>query len=272
MSILNFSINRGLPLISILWCLALLAAFAAAYFRGVDALVLLPYVGAALLPAIISLALWPFSRREWVQMLVIFSWIALAIVACFAIAFVPMAILFLCAPAAAALFEREKVVEAMVFSAVFAAAVFYFGKLGYAPDPIASPEQANWGELAGIMATIAFMVGAMFFSASQRSDGLVGETMVEQDLKNAAQFAHAYPGAVLKFGADGGLALASPLARSMFGIDEDNESQIMLLVWHWTQSKNKVWWLRLKLCAVMASIHLLASTYPSNSKPGAVVL
>jgi len=220
---LNFSINRGLPLISILWCLALLAAFAAAYFRGVDALALLPYAGVALAPALIGLLLWPFSRREWVQMLVIFSWIALAIVACFAIAFVPMAILFLCAPAAAALFEREKVVEAMVFSAIFAAGVFYFGKLGYAPDPIANPDQASWGELAGIMATIAFMVGAMFFAASgKRSE--VGSATAD----NAYRFAEAYPGAVAQFDAHGDLAMATPNALSMFGISDKETRQITL--------------------------------------------
>ena len=219
---MNFSINRGLPLISILWCLALLAAFVAAYFRGVDAILLLPYAGVAMAPAVIGLLLWPFSRREWVQMLVIFSWIALAIIACFAIAFVPMAVLFLCAPAAAALFEREKVIEAMVFAAIFAAGVFYFGQAGYGPEPIANSDQASWGELAGIMATIAFMIGSMYFSASK--SGIAKEN----HSGNTSQFANAYPGAVLKFDANGGLAMASPLARSMFGIDESNEKHIDL--------------------------------------------
>ena len=220
---MNFSINRGLPLISILWCLAVLAAFTAAFFKGINAILLLPYVAAAMAPALISLLLWPFSRREWVQMLVIFSWITLAIIACFAIAFVPMAILFLCAPAAAALFEREKVVEAMVLSAIFAAIVFYFGKLGYAPDPIANSEQANWGELAGIMATIAFMIGAMFFAASSK-----GSVEVEASQDNADSFAEAYPGAVMKFGADGNLQMATPAARRLFGIGDDPASHITL--------------------------------------------
>lgn len=223
MSILNFSINRGLPLISILWCLALLAAFTAAYFRGVDAIDLLPYAGVALAPAVIGLLLWPFSRREWVQMLVIFSWIALAIVACFAIAFVPMAILFLCAPAAAALFEREKVVEAMVFSAIFAAGVFYFGKLGYAPNPIANTDQASWGELAGIMATIAFMVGAMFFAAAGKDNAETTDIAYNEN-----RIADAYPGGVLQFDANGDLEMATPAARAMFGLSDTPASRFTL--------------------------------------------
>ncbi|MCF6275187.1 MAG: ATP-binding protein [Robiginitomaculum sp.] len=233
---MNFSINRGLPLISILWCLALLAALIAAYFKGVDAMSLLPFAGVAIAPAIIGLLLWPFSRREWVQMLVIFSWIALAIVACFAIAFVPMAILFLCAPAAAALFEREKVVEAMVFSAIFAAGVFYFGKLGYAPDPIANSDQASWGELAGIMATIAFMIGAMFFAASSKRSPNLGDTDLgntnldgtAHTKDNAYRFAEAYPGAVMEFSANGDLQMATPTARTLFGIGEDRADHITL--------------------------------------------
>jgi len=215
---LNFNTNRGLALNSIIWISALLAAFVAAYFKGADAKTLLPFAGVAMLPALLGLILWPFSRHEWVQVFVIFSWIALAIVASFAIAFIPMAILFLCAPAAAALFERAKVVEAMFFAAIFAGAVFYFRQAGFAPEPIASIEQANWGILAGIMATIAFMVGAMYVSAGDN---------VPQDPASEAKigFADAYPGAAMKFTPDGYLEMATQNARRILAIkDADIEN------------------------------------------------
>ncbi|MBL4854049.1 MAG: HAMP domain-containing histidine kinase [Robiginitomaculum sp.] len=215
---MNFNTNRGLALNSIIWISALLAAFVAAYFKGADAKTLLPFAGVAMLPALLGLILWPFSRHEWVQVFVIFSWIALAIVASFAIAFIPMAILFLCAPAAAALFERAKVVEAMFFAAIFAGAVFYFRQAGFAPEPIASIEQANWGILAGIMATIAFMVGAMYVSAGDN---------VPQDPASEAKigFADAYPGAAMKFTPDGYLEMATQNARRILAIkDADIEN------------------------------------------------
>lgn len=213
---MNFNINRGLPLINLLWCFALLAAFAAAISKGGSASALLPFAGAALVPAVIGILLWPFSDREWVQMLVIFSWIVLAIVSCFAVGFVPMAILFLCAPAVSVFFEREKVVEAMVFAAIFAVIAFYFGKWGLAPDPIASAQQASWSGLAGIIATIAFMLGAMFFAAP--SEGLAaGEQAAQEEFR----FAEAYPGAVIKFTADGNMLSATRLARNMFDITDE---------------------------------------------------
>ena len=104
----------GLIMPSAVWLAALLAAFAAAYWRGIEADAILPLAIIAALPAIISLGLSPVLRREWAQLLVIFAWLSLAIIACVSIAFIPMAILFLCAPAAAAVFEKEKVVEAML--------------------------------------------------------------------------------------------------------------------------------------------------------------
>ena len=196
-------------------------------------MVLLPYAGTAMIPAVIGLLFWPFSNREWVQMLVIFSWIILAIVACFAIGFAPMAVLFLCAPAVAVFFEREKVLEAMVFAAIIAAGVFYFGKLGFAPDTIASADQANWGELAGIMATIAFMLGAMFFaSASQANVGQESarKGQVSSNKQDEFRFAEVYPGAVIKFAADGHLQMATPVARAMFGITDDQIDQTSLAI------------------------------------------
>ncbi len=219
--LLNFSINRGLPLTSILWMLAIGAAVLAAVLRGVDVENLLPFVGIALIPAIISLLLWPFTRREWAQMLVIFAWIALAIVACFAIAFVPMAVLFLLAPAVAALFEREKVVEAMVFSALFAAGVYYFARAGLAPEPLASSAQAIWGEMAGIMATIVFLIGAMFAAARGR-ERQVEKLVIPPELVAKAELAENFPGAVMKFDHKHYLELANAQARQLFDIDDES--------------------------------------------------
>jgi len=218
---LNFNTNRGLALNSVVWILAVLVAFAAAYFKGVEVKTLMPYAGAAILPALVGLIMWPFSQREWVQIFVIFSWIALAIVASFAIAFIPMAILFLCAPAAAALFERAKVIEAVFFDAIFAGAVFYFRQAGFAPEPIANIQQASWGALAGIMATIAFIVGAMYVSAGDN---------VSQDpaSQTKAGFADAYPGAAMKFTPDGYLEMATQNARRIFALEDTDIENVSL--------------------------------------------
>ena len=63
----------GLIMPSAVWLAALLAAFAAAYWRGIEADAILPLAIIAALPAIISLGLSPVLRREWAQLLVMFS-------------------------------------------------------------------------------------------------------------------------------------------------------------------------------------------------------
>lgn len=223
---MNISSHRGLLFSNLIWACAIAAALGAALLKGAAPDTLLPYAGAALFPAITGLLLWPFARAEWAQMLVIFSWIGLAIIACFAISFVPMAVLFLCAPLAAALFEREKVIEAMVLSAIFAAIVFYAGRFGFAPDPIASAAQSGWGEVAGIMATIAFMLGAMFSVSSKT--GSSAEEIQNETPVSVSGFAQAYPGAALKFDESGVLLSASDKALSLFGLSDEHMGNLSI--------------------------------------------
>lgn len=214
--ILDFDNNRGLALTSLFWVGAVLAALVAGLIKGASVGALLPYAGVALLPALASFALWPYLSREWAQALVILSWIAFAILACFAVGFVPMAILFLCAPLAAALFEREKVVEALVLSSIFAAVVFFMERGGYAPEPIADFVQGGWAKMAGIGAWLAFMVGAMYFTSS-KTHADMGALSLEK-----SGFANAYPGAGFKFSPQGVLMAATQHGLSMFGLSEND--------------------------------------------------
>lgn len=220
---MNFGQNRGLPLASLLWIIAIAAALAAAFANGLDIASILPFAAIAVIPAAFSALIWPFSKREWVQMAIIFAWIALAIVACFAISFNPMAALFLCAPAIAAVFEREKVMEATVLSAISAAFVFFVVKTGQAPEPIANFEQAQWGQLAGTIATVAFMIGAMFFASNTK------QTVADPKLERMAGFAEAFPGSAMQFSEKGKLLLATEAARSTFGLSRRNVENMALV-------------------------------------------
>ncbi len=155
---------------SFVWLVCICAALAGAFARQTSMGALWPYALGAAMPALIGFALWPVMRREWAQIIVILSWLALAILACLVIAFVPMAILFLCAPAAAMLFEREKVIEAMVLSAVFAAILYYAAQAGFVPDGMmANDVSSDWGKKAGLASTIAFLIAAMYAGAADRN-------------------------------------------------------------------------------------------------------
>ncbi|HFB55027.1 MAG TPA: hypothetical protein ENJ46_03805, partial [Hellea balneolensis] len=214
--------NRSVPLSSLLWFAAVGTVFLIALLKGMSIDNLLPVAGAALIPACVGVLLWPFAGREWAQMLIIFSWISLAIAACFAIAFMPMAILFLCAPAAASLFEREKVIEAMVLSAVFAGLVYYAGPFGLAPEPIANNDQTLWAGLSGVVATLSFLFGALYFLSGRR------DVKADPELDAKTEFAETYPGAALKFSKDRFLLMATDGALDMFNIPEDRFSKTLM--------------------------------------------
>jgi len=203
---------------SLVWLAAVLAAAVAAVLRGIDGGVIAPLGFVACLPALFSLAVSPKLDRDWAQLLVILAWLSLAIVACLAIAFVPMAILFLCAPAAAALFEREKVVEAMVLSAVFAGILYYFGTQGRLPESGLSGLAERWGAQAGIVATVMFLVSAMFGAASRRSVDLSAPRM---NNVSRADLLKAVDGPVLLVDSGDNVDYASREALGVFGLPDD---------------------------------------------------
>ena len=105
---------NGLVMPSLIWLAAIAAALLGAVLRGLDLSALLSLAAIGAMPAVLTLMLTPILRKEWAQILVLFAWLSLGIVACLGVGFMPMALLFLCAPVAAALFEKEKVVEAPV--------------------------------------------------------------------------------------------------------------------------------------------------------------
>ncbi len=207
--------HNGLIMPSLIWLAAIGAAFLGAMVKGVDMAAIWPLAALAAVPACISLLLSPVMRREWAQLLVIFAWLALAIVACVSIAFVPMAVLFLCAPAAAALFEKEKVVEAMVMAAIFAALLYYAGQQGYIPEALTTKTQSLWGQQAGLIATIGLLVSTMFGAASSKNPKAVSAPLIE-----VGRVFDAVSGGVMQFDEADRLVTANAESRDMFGLAE----------------------------------------------------
>jgi len=215
----GWSAPKRLGVASLIWLLAIAAATVAALARGVDIQTIAPLALIATAPAVLSLILTPIMKREWVQLLIIFGWLALAIIACLTIAFIPMAILFLCAPAAAALFDREKVVEAMVLAAIFAALLYYATVVKDAvPDAGLSDASTLWGTQAGIVATIMFLITAMFGAASR---GGTDPRAPRMDNYSRADILAAVSGPVLAVDADDKVDYASREAMDVFGLSSD---------------------------------------------------
>ncbi len=230
--------DYSLLLVSVIWIVALLSAGAVAiYQQGFD-WQFSPFIGAAIAPAVLGVLLHPLMHREWAQILVIFAWIALAIAATLAIAFVPMAFLFLCAPAAAALFEREKVIEAMVLSALAAGFVYYANRFGFSSTYQMPSAFEAWGRTTAPVATIVFMIGAMYAAASKgeaaksqfaQSQSMQSESV--QGLESGATLSSspstgnalkAFPGAAILVGQDNEILGLSDKLSERLGRDDDS--------------------------------------------------
>jgi len=204
---------------STIWIICIAAALIGAVLRNTDIATLWPYALGAITPAVLGLALWPFIRKEWAQIIVILAWLALAIVACLAVAFYPMAYLFMCAPAAAAMFEKEKVIEAMFLSAVFAALVYYAGQQGFmGAEAIATDLQSDWGAKAAIASTVAFLIAAMYGTADSAKTAKSRHTA-----KTGVDVLEAIPSGIIRLNEDNHVRFANGAIRDMFEMPSDND-------------------------------------------------
>lgn len=167
---------QGLRLVCVIWLVAVCASLIASVIKGGADLSLLFGLAIALAPAALSFALSPISDKEWVRVLIVMSWVALAVAACLAISFMPMAFLFLCAPAAAVLFKSEMVVEAMILSALSAGAVYCLSLWGMSGSVTVSQDSRAWATATAPAVTIVFMIGAMFAVATQGDEEYGDET------------------------------------------------------------------------------------------------
>ena len=207
--------KRAVSVPSLIWLAVIAAAFLAAILRGVAPIDLALPAGVAVFPAVITLLFIFGIHKEWVQILVLLSWLALAIVACLFVGFMPLAILFLAAPIMAALFRQEKIVEALVMSVILAGLIYFALIQGAIPETPLTASQILWATQTGIIGLIALVVGTLFSSAQLRNNDLLKAT-AEGDTNPTD--CEALQGSVLKFAKDGKLVTANLEAQKVFNI------------------------------------------------------
>lgn len=155
---------------SLVWLLALGAALAAIFLRDSDVMTLLPMFAAAAVPALLGVCLAWIAHREWVQILLMLSWAALALLACLTLGFWPMALMFITVPALACLFEREKVLEGTLIAALIAGTVWFAERHGHLPEPPSWDSAIGyWCKISAFAALLAFGLASLFSAASRRA-------------------------------------------------------------------------------------------------------
>ncbi|MEP1230949.1 MAG: ATP-binding protein [Litorimonas sp.] len=197
---------------SLIWIFALTAALAAAYMRGTGLMALMFIFGAGVLPALLTIILSPFMRKEWAQIVVIFIWAGLAALACTTLGFIPMAAMFICPLAVAMLFVREKVLEALIISLLIGGLIFLAGQRGYIPSAPLSQVQENWGQITGLSASFALLLSAMFVAANTQQ--------VSRHVSTGTRWRDGVEGGLFEFTSSGDLVGTNPLGQSQFGLND----------------------------------------------------
>jgi len=109
------------------------------------------------------------AHREWVQIILMLSWAALAVLACLTLGFWPMALLFITVPALASLFEREKVLEGTLVASLIAGTIWFAGRQGFLPEPPSWGEGVGfWTQFSAFAGLLAFGLATLFSAASRR--------------------------------------------------------------------------------------------------------
>lgn len=166
----------------------------------------------------------PVLRKEWAQIIVIFAWIALAIAACVSLGFWPAAILFLCAPAAAALFEREKIIEALVLSAIFAAVVYYAERTSALPSLTLVEDISLWSKLAIPVGVVTFLMSTLFAASHNgiKTISLDAENTIPMNRSEVdVEMLDALSGGIVRLNGDDEITFVSMDAYDIFGLPED---------------------------------------------------
>ncbi|MEM7728465.1 MAG: HAMP domain-containing sensor histidine kinase [Pseudomonadota bacterium] len=182
-------------------------------------------VGLAL-PALLSLMLLPALHRTWSQVVLLALWTGFAVVVTLVGGLFPLAITFLCIPAIAMLFTRERVVEALVLASLALIATLLSLTLAQLGDSPLSESGVGILAMLGTAGTLALLVASMI-AGTQARDG---------DADTAfGSWANGVAGGVFSFDAEDRLVAANAEGMDQFGLSAiDGDMRLGRLIDHGT--------------------------------------
>jgi cell cycle sensor histidine kinase DivJ len=165
------------------------------------------------IPALISLLLLPALHHAWSQIVLLALWTGFAVTATLLGGLSQLAITFLCIPAIAMLFTRERVVEALVLAALaLIATLLSMSLIGLGQSPLSEAGTEFFVTLA-TAGTLSLIIATMI-AGSQGRDAAAGSA------PGLSGWADGVVGGVFRFGADDRLVGANREGRDQFGLDQ----------------------------------------------------
>lgn len=203
----------------LIWLIVIMAGAAVAVFATGGAVEPIGKVAVSLaIPALISLLLLPVLHHTWSQVVLLALWTGFAVTATLLGGLSQLAITFLCIPAVAMLFTRERVVEALVLAALaLIATLLSMSLIGLGASPL-SESGTNLLVMLGTAGTLSLIIATMIAGSQARdvSDAALSAS-------GLGGWGDAVVGGVFQFGADDRLVGANSEGREQFGLDQLSE-------------------------------------------------
>lgn len=201
----------------LIWLVVIMAGAAVAIF-ATGAVDPIGKVAVSLaIPALLSLLLLPALHHAWSQIVLLALWTGFAVTATLLGGLSQLAITFLCIPAIAMLFTRERVVEALVLAALALIATLLamtLMELGQSPLSESGTEFFKTLATAG---TLSLIIATMIAGSQGRDGAAAGSA------PGLSGWADGVVGGVFRFGADDRLIGANREGRGQFGLDQLSE-------------------------------------------------
>jgi cell cycle sensor histidine kinase DivJ len=169
------------------------------------------------IPALISLLLLPALHQTWSQVVLLALWTGFAVTATLLGGLSQLAITFLCIPAIAMLFTRERVIEALVLAALaLIATLLSMSLIGLGASPL-SESGTDFLIMLGTAGTLSLIIATMIAVAQGGGRGNAASAA------GLGSWGDSLVGGVFQFGADDRLVGANLEGREQFGLDQLSE-------------------------------------------------
>lgn len=206
----------------LIWLVVIMAGAAAAIF-ATGAIDPIGKIAVSLaIPALISLLLLPALHQTWSQVLLLALWTGFAVTATLLGGLSPLAITFLCIPAIAMLFSRERVVEAMVLAALaLIATLLSMSLIGLGDSPL-SESGTEFLVMLGTAGTLSLIIATMIAGTQARDMGHAASSAA-----SFGRWGDGVVGGVFRFGSDDRLIGANHEGHEQFALDQLSEDVLL---------------------------------------------
>lgn len=200
----------------LVWLLVILSGATVAFLLGGIESVGMIAVGLAI-PAVLSLLLLPTIHHFGAQVLLLALWTGFAVIVTLMAGLSQLVISFLCIPAIAMLFNRERVMEALALSVLaLLATLFCMSLLNLGPPPM-TEAAADFLKILGTAGTLSLIVATMI-AATQSNDTAV------MDEGGLGGWSDGVVGSLLRFDPDDRLVSANRDAHARFDLNRRGDT------------------------------------------------